>query len=209
MRTLNRLMETAGLPPSARDKALDLMAAPGRYYHGIGHLGVLWRRHEHFVQGSAFCAPVPNRLVACAIVFHDAIYDPTRGDNELRSAALWRDMAPADLAAEQVAWVTTTIEATADHLACTDAGSELARLRLWMLDLDLTPLGAPPAVFTRNTTALRQEFAHLDEAEWGRRRVAFLRTMQAAPRIFRSAPLAAAFEDQARQNIAQALREAG
>lgn len=203
---LEHLLQTAGLDLSARNEVLRLMSAPERHYHGLGHIGLLWSRHRSFSRGSAFAGPEPSRLIACAVAFHDAVYEPMRTDNETRSAALWRRSAPADLSPGQVAWVAATIEATADHLACTEAGTDAARLRLWMLDLDLTPLGERPAVFARNSKALRREFASLNEAEWQRRRAGFLGVLQAAPQIYRSAPLAVAFEQQARNNIAGVLQ---
>lgn len=208
MRMLDHLLQTAGLDLPARAEILQSMGAPGRHYHGLGHLGVLWSRHRRFSRGTGFAAAKPSRLIACAIAFHDAIYDPLRNDNEVRSAALWRRMAPPDLTACQVAWVSDTIEATADHLAITDAGSESARLRLWLLDLDLSPLGERPPVFARNTHALRREFATLEDAEWARRRVGFFRQFLAAPRIYRSPVLADSFEEQARQNISQVIAAA-
>ena len=206
MRGLDDLLHTAGLGPSAIEALLRLMGAPGRHYHGPGHLGLLWSRHRRFSPGTDFASQAADRRIACAIAYHDAIHDPTRNDNEMRSAALWRQSAPADLAPVDIDWVTATIEATADHLSVTDASSEAARLRLWMLDLDLTPLGEPPAVFDRNTQALRLEFAHLTDAAWESQRIGFLRHVQAAERIYRSAPLAAAFERRARSNIERALR---
>lgn len=206
VRMLDHLLRSADLDPAAGEEVFQLMRAPGRHYHGLNHLGLLWSRHRRFAAGSAFAAPTPSRLIACAILFHDAIYAPLRNDNEARSAALWCSHAPADLSDRQVAWVAGTIEATANHLACTDAGSECARLRLWMLDLDLTPLGERPAVFARNSMALRREFAGMDEAAWHRQRIRFMRQVQAAPQIYRSVRLAVAFEQQARRNIAQVLQ---
>ena len=203
---LDHLLQTAGLDVPARAELVRLMGAPERHYHGIGHLGVLWSRHRRFSPGTQFATAEASRLVACAVAFHDAVYDPLRSDNETRSAALWRQAVPAGLTADQVAWVAETIEATADHLAFSDAATEAGQLRLWMLDLDLTPLGERPSVFLRNSHALRREFAALDDAQWHRQRTAFLGALQAAPQIYRSPPLAAAFEQQARENIAQALR---
>lgn len=202
---LDHLLRTAGLDMPARIEVLQLMGSPERHYHGLGHVGLLWSRHRKFSRGTEYAVAASSRLIACAIAFHDAVYDPLGGDNEIRSAALWRQSAPADLPAADVAWVSDTILATADHLACNDASSLPARLRLWMLDLDLTPLGERPIVFARNSRALRRESAGLDEAEWHRRRIAFLGQIRAAPRIYRSPPLAAAFEAQARENIASAL----
>ena len=203
---LDDLLETAALDLPARTAILQLMDSPERHYHDLSHLGVLWSRHRRFSRGSGFAAAEPSRLIACAIAFHDAVYDPLRSDNEARSAALWRQMAPADLPVAPVAWVSDAIEATADHLAFTDMSTELARLRLWMLDLDLTPLGEQPAIFARNSRALRREYATLDDTEWHRRRLGLLERFLAAPQIYRSPSLAAAFERQARENIAQVLQ---
>ncbi len=204
---LHDLLSTAALSAAARNIVLRQMATSRRHYHGLMHLATLWTRHCRFGIGTPFLAPAASRLIACAIAFHDAVYDATRRDNEHRSALLWRRHAPADLSAADVDWVAATIEATADHLASRDASTQRARLRLWLLDLDLTPLGEQPELFARNTRRLRAEYRHLPEAEWESGRLAFLRKLQAAPALFRSAPLAAAFERQARRNIARELGE--
>jgi predicted metal-dependent HD superfamily phosphohydrolase len=202
---LHDLLSTAALSATARNVVLRQMATSRRHYHGLLHLATLWTRHGRFGIGTPFLAPAATRLIACAIAFHDAIYDATRRDNEHRSALLWRRYAPPDLSAADVNWVATTIEATADHLASRDASTPRARLRLWLLDLDLTPLGEQPELFARNTRRLRAEYRHLREADWERSRLAFLRKLQSAPALYRSAPLATAFEAQARRNIAREL----
>jgi len=202
---LHDMLSTADLSEAARNIVLRQMATSRRHYHSLMHLAILWTRHRRFGAGTPFLAPTATRLIACAIAFHDAVYDPTRRDNEHRSALLWRRHAPADLSRADVDWVAATIEATADHLATHDATTQRDRLRLWLLDLDLTPLGEPSELFARNTSRLRAEYRHLPEADWHSGRLAFLRKLQAAPALFRSAPLAAAFEQQARRNIAREL----
>lgn len=204
---LHELLSTAALSEPARNLVLRRMGTPGRHYHGLAHLAVLWTRHRRFGTGTPFVAPAASRLIACAIAFHDAVYDATRRDNEHRSALLWRRWAPADLSRANVDWVFETILATADHLAAREATTRAGRLRLWMLDLDLTPLGEPSELFARNTRRLRTEYRHLPEDEWQRNRLAFLRKLLTAPALYRSAPLAAAFERQARRNIARELGE--
>lgn len=202
---LHDLLSTASLSAAARNVVLRQMATSRRHYHGLLHLATLWTRHCRFGIGTPCLAPAASRLIACAIAFHDAIYDATRRDNEHRSALLWRRYAPSDLCAADVAWVAGTIEATADHLGTHDSSTQRARLRLWLLDLDLTPLGEQPELFARNTRRLRAEYRHLRDADWERGRLAFLRKLQSAPALYRSAPLAAAFEQQARSNIAREL----
>ena len=203
--TLHHLLAAAALSDAARHVVLRRMDEPRRHYHGLMHLATLWTRHRRFGRGTPFAAPRASRLIACAIAFHDVIYDATRHDNEHRSALLWRRHAPADLSPRDVDWIAGTIEATADHLAPRQARTPRERLRIWMLDLDLSPLGEPSELFARNTRGLRIEYLHLPQATWQAGRTAFLRKLQAEPRLFRYRPLAAAFERQARRNIAREL----
>jgi len=193
---------------SAREDLRRRMSAADRRYHGLAHLAALWSRHRVLGRGTEFHAPPMERLIAGAIAFHDAVFDPTLADNERASAALWRDAAGAAgmLQRDEVDWVARTIEATSDHLGAPDAQrTPLERARLWVLDLDLTPLGEPPARFARNARLLRAEHAHLDDAAWERQSLGFLARLQAAPRLFRTPAIAAAFEARARTNIARVL----
>lgn len=187
------------------------MADPARHYHGLGHLALLWRRHASLGAGSPLTRSPWHRLVACAIAYHDAIYDPTRRDNEARSADLWRAALPT-LPPIEIDWVAGTILATADHLgAMPDPAMSLEAwaARLWVLDLDLTPIGEAPAGFMANTAALRAEFAHLQEAAWEAGRIGFLRSLAERPAIYRSPAIAAAFDRPARANLARELAAAG
>ena len=183
------------------------LAGPSRHYHGTAHIALLWQRHRHYGTGRAVHQEPWNTWLACAIAYHDAIYDAASRDNEAASAALWQSDHP-DLPPDGIAWVTGTILATANHLAATpDPGmSEPAwAARAWMLDLDLTPLAESPAVFAANTEALRREFAHLSDTAWSTGRLAFLRAIAATPRLFRTPVLHEAFEAQARANFAREL----
>lgn len=200
------------LPVSTEAKTVLVrrMSGSGRHYHGLDHLALLWRRHRRFGVGAPPHGTEANRLVACAIAYHDAFYDPRRDDNEVESARLWRQAADgAGLTDRQVAWVAGTIEATADHLG---AGSGTANgtdaLRLWVLDLDLTPLGETPERFAHNTEKLRAEFTHLDEASWRQGRRVFLAGLRRHARLYRT-PALACFEAPARANIARELARLG
>ena len=187
------------------------MAAPGRRYHDLRHLVLLWARHLVLGRGSDLCEPRLARMVASAIAFHDAVLEPGRINNERASAVLWREAASVALPTEEVDWVAGTIEATADHLTSAAAilaegePAPLARARLWMLDLDLTPLGEPTADFVRNTRLLRLERPDLDDGAWERHLLAFLAPLQTAPRLYRTPVIEATFAAQAKANIAQVL----
>ena len=62
--------------------------------------------------------PQVARMIAAAILFHDAILVPGADDNEARSAELWRRAARRlrGFTPAEIAWVADTIRATADHL---------------------------------------------------------------------------------------------
>jgi predicted metal-dependent HD superfamily phosphohydrolase len=198
-----QLMSHVPVPTAAAADLHARLAGPDRHYHGLAHVELLWQRHLRHAS-PALAAPPWHGLIACAIAFHDAIYDAARKDNEARSAELWRSAGPA-LPQPQVDWVAGTIMATADHLGTTpEPGMDAAAwaARAWMLDLDLTPLGEDPATFDANTEALRREFHHLSEAQWQQGRTAFLRRFAAAPVLFRTPALRDVFEGRTRANLA-------
>jgi predicted metal-dependent HD superfamily phosphohydrolase len=208
---LDRLLSRVPVGATARADLAARLRGADRHYHGEAHILLLWRRHLAFGTGLALRGPPWETLIACAIAYHDAIHDPRRHDNEAASAQLWRDARP-DLPARDVAWVAGTIMATADHLATRrEAGMEDAAwaARLWLLDLDLTPIGEEPATFIANAALLRREFAHLPEAEWEAGRIGFLRRLDAASRLFRTDALGKAFQGPARRNIALELGTGG
>jgi predicted metal-dependent HD superfamily phosphohydrolase len=108
----------------------------------------------------------------------------------------------------EIAWVSGTILATADHLGTPLQPRGLGWARSWMLDLDLTPIGEEAAWFRRNSRGLRAEARHMDEAAYDCGQIKFLAKLQAAPEILRTPRLKAAFEARARTNIAAETRRA-
>lgn len=190
-----------------RDDLWCRLAQPARHYHGVAHVALLWERHCRHGAGLAFTQPPWHRLIACAIAFHDAVLDTTRRDNEDRSAALWR-ASGADLDEACLAWVEGTILATSDHLgAVAENGMTPAAwaARLWVLDLDLTPIGEVMDEFAENTARLRRENAHLRDAEWESFRLSFLRRLAQAPAVYRSPALADVYAAHARANLSREI----
>jgi predicted metal-dependent HD superfamily phosphohydrolase len=212
-RELQDLFEHVPLGDSVKDRLFAEMSRPGRVYHGLHHLETLWRRHALYSRDAGLSGAGPTRLLACTIAYHDSVYDVRRDDNEACSARLWlRDSADAPVSEEDRDWVAQTISATSDHLAYhanPGASGGKARLRekarLWMLDLDLTPLGETPETFDENSRQLRAEFAHLSSAEWKANMRQFRRRFLEAPQIYRTPVLAAHFESAARMNLARPI----
>jgi predicted metal-dependent HD superfamily phosphohydrolase len=207
-RGLQDLLDAVELPPKVRADLLRRMAAPWRGYHGLRHLAVLWERHQRYGRTGPMRRPRVARLIAAAILFHDAVLVPGAEDNELRSAQLWRQAARRlrHFTPAEIAWVAGTIQATADHLNAPMPHGERGVARLWMLDLDLSPIGEEAEVFDRNGRGLRAECRHLDDASFAEVQRAFLARIGAAPRLLRHPRLHAAFEQRARANIRRELR---
>jgi len=128
--------------------------------------------------------------------FHDAIYDPRAADNELRSAALAREvLANASVSASRVDRIEQLILATRTHES--DGSPDVALL----LDLDLSVLGAAPDVYADYAVAIRQEYAWVPEADYRRARAAVLQRFLDRPTLFLTKPLQQLYETQARQNL--------
>jgi len=175
------------MPP---DLLLDLTrryTEPHRHYHGI----------EHIAHMLAVGAPVGiDEVQVMAIWFHDAVYDPTRNDNEEASAQLAeRLLADGGWAPTDVAAVASIVRDTATHTPTS------ARAGL-VIDLDLMGLAAPDPIFDRNSANIRREYDHIPDAEFGAGTVAFVDAFLARPSIYHTAwgkPL----EALARANLAR------
>lgn len=208
-RDFDALLARVPVSDRAKSELTAMMESHERHYHGVGHLALLWRRHRLYAAAEGLTAPEIEILIACAIAYHDCVYERGRRDNEERSAEVWlRASAGAPLSEQDRNWVADTIRATADHLAYPDPAADAPtrdRARTWVLDLDLTPLGEADADFDRNTELLRLEVPHLTDAQYDAGRLGFLRRLSDAPRVYRTPTLAAKFEAQARANFARQL----
>ncbi len=187
------------------------MSASGRHYHGLDHLADLWVQHRRLSRGGRFAKPAAKRLIAAAIVYHDAIYDPRRSDNETASAALWRRHAglAARLPRRDIAQVAEAIEATGRHAAGELANGHCNAITHWLLDLDLVSIGAAYYRFQSNTAGLRAESDFIPARDWQRQSKKFLSALAQRKQLFYSLRISRAFETVARVNLAQALRTRG
>lgn len=209
---LRDLLAAVPLPDDCKSALHAQMSASDRHYHGTAHLALLFDRHLRFAPEAGLDGAAETRMIACAIAFHDCIYDSSRCDNEERSAQAWLE-ASGDLDASERLWVADTIRATGDHLsygrraAAATPGSAEA-LRLWMLDLDLTPFGETPGLFDRNAQLLRAEAPQMDDVDFETARLRLLRRFADAPVIYRTKAIADRFDEPARGNLARHLSAA-
>lgn len=154
-----------------------------------GHL----RTHQHHAQDPL--------AIALAIWFHDAIYDPLRGDNEERSALLAHDTLSAWGCSEAlVRSVVAKVRATAGH-TWTDGDPDTALF----LDLDLSILGTAPEVYQRYTEQIAHEYAWVPPEMYRARRAAVLHDFLNRPTLYFTPALRALWEAPARLNLQREL----
>jgi predicted metal-dependent HD superfamily phosphohydrolase len=135
-----------------------------------------------------------------AVWLHDVVYDPRASDNEERSAAMARQMLEEGEVSPAVAdavgaliLATRHAEPPEDHDA------------RYVVDADLSILGATPFEFDRYERQVRQEYFFVSETEWRERRPRILRRFLLRERIFETAEFAS-FEAPARANLERSLR---
>lgn len=170
-----------------------------RHYHTLQHLRECFEHFEASRRDAAQPAPI-----AIALWFHDAFYDPTRDDNEERSANWAREAALEAGVAEATAQrLHAMVMATRHEVMPEDADTRL------LVDIDLSILGAPPERFDESDVQIRREYAHVPEDEWriGRRRV--LHGFLGRVRLYGTERYHALLEGRARDNLQRALDRLG
>lgn len=172
----------------------------GRAYHGWSHVAAMLAEFDG-VRAHPEFASLRGDEVELAIYFHDAIYDPRKGDNETASAALFSEEAAngTRLGSDGPRRIGDLILATVTHEPSADAATRL------LLDLDLSVLGARQEEYAAYALAVRREYAHVPEAAWRLGRCAVLRRFLARKRIYQSAHFAGRCEARARANLLQEL----
>ncbi len=172
------------LPPPQWQAIRDAYETPPRAYHHFGHVRALLRHFGEVAQGPGWRQP---REVWLAMLYHDAIYQAGRADNEARSAQLARQQIGHWLpdAGIDIDRVVQLIELTARHgtLQPGDVDAEAALF----LDCDMAILAAPAARFDAYDRGIAREYAgHVPALLFRINRRRFLRGLLRAPRIFLS-----------------------
>lgn len=171
---------------------LDRWGEEHRKYHGRTHLLAVLEALDRLT------APKPPpRTVLLAAWFHDAVYRGLAGEDEEESARLAEDrLAHAGLPAGDVDEVARLVRMTADHRP--DPDDEPAAL---LSDADLSVLGGDPAAYARYLSAVREDFAHIGDADFAAGRAAVVRQLLELEPLFRTARGRALWQDAARRNL--------
>lgn len=192
-------------PPLALIEGLRARYAEAhRSYHTWDHIeALLTLFHAH---KRRFDDP---QRVLWALYWHDAVYDPKAGDNEAQSAQLLRADARAELSDERLSAAASIIEATHKHIVPNNAPSGLRRDMTLFLDMDLSILGQPASVFDAYETAIRSEYAFVDETVYRHARAAILSRFLERDRLYFNDLFADLWEDQARANLRRSITALG
>jgi predicted metal-dependent HD superfamily phosphohydrolase len=191
------------LLPSGRDAdALgdDLLARwsePHRRYHNLDHLRAVLAHLDRVGPAS--------RVARLGAWYHDAVYQPSRLDNEKNSAALARSgLGAIGVQDGVVDEVVRLVHLTASHRA--DPGdTDGARL----CDADLAILGSAPPGYDAYRRAVREEYAAVDEPAWRLGRSAPPREFLDRDRIFATPKGRQLWEAPARANLSRELNDLG
>jgi len=192
---------TNTLPETLLRSVEDAYGRPPRAYHSWTHVQEVFR---HLASVPSWAHP---REVELAALFHDAVYEAGRSDNEAKSANLAASAIAQFIpnAGIDVAYVRRLIELTACHGKLEGDGlDEDAR---HFLDADMAILGSEPAAFDAYNDGIAREYGHIPKLVFDFNRRRFLKKLLEAPRIFLSAFFHARFDAAARANLRRALNE--
>lgn len=178
---------------------------PTRAYHTLRHIQQLFIQFDHVKHDLN-----EPHIVALALYYHDVVYDPTRSDNEEKSAEYAVNKLGRYLSTEQCARIQALIIMTATH-QLTDInsdieGNETYNDAAYLLDMDLSILGATWCEYESYAQAVRQEYIHIPTAAYQMGRIAVLENLLAHPRLYLTNHYYHHLEQQARQNIQREIK---
>lgn len=176
----------------SNDALIAAYSAPGRHYHNLAHiedcLGLLSSVDN--------LSAAERDLLVQAIWWHDAVYDPTKSDNEEQSALLAEQAVSSDIR-EQVGRLIRLTKS--HHVAPSD------RLGAILISIDLSILGAVPDRYDAYASSIRKEFAHVLDAAYRSGRSDVLQRFMARPVIFPAPGFATRYDQRARANMAREI----
>ncbi len=168
-------------------------------YHNLAHLYFCFTMldHHHHLADD-------HTVIQAAIWYHDAIYDPKRGDNEELSAALAEEELPklriqGEPIDEQVvkALILVTKHQSLPH----------GRNATLLVDIDLGILGVEERKYRRYARAIRSEYSWVPEDAYRSGRAKVLQSFLDRPFIYSTEQFRASHEARARCNLGNEISE--
>ncbi|WP_104043542.1 DUF4031 domain-containing protein [Arthrobacter sp. ZGTC412] len=171
---------------------LDRWSEPHRRYHGCTHLLSVLEALDLLTDPAD-----PPRSVLLAAWFHDAVYRGVAGQDEEESARLAEDrLQHAGLPDAEVAEVARLVRLTSDHRP--EPGDDDGAL---LCDADLSVLGGEPDEYARYVADVRQDYAHIGDADFAAGRTAVVRRLLELDPLFHSGRARELWLDAAHRNL--------
>ncbi|TDD67753.1 metal-dependent phosphohydrolase [Jiangella aurantiaca] len=185
----------AGDSPAATAEGADLLARwrePHRHYHSDRHLAAVLDAVDELADAAS-----DADAVRFAAWFHDAVYEGKPGEDEAASARLAREvLTRLDQPAAQVDEVERLVLLTAGHDPEPADGNGAV-----LCDADLAVLAGPPSDYAAYAAAVRDDYAHVSDADFATGRAAVLAGLLDRPALFRTEAGHRRWEDPARHNV--------
>lgn len=176
-------------------------AEPHRYYHDERHLEECLAELDWVVG----LGERDRRLLKWAILWHDAVYEPGRRDNEEKSAELARlELERCGVAQEDCADVSRLIRATENHSAGPD--ELLAQI---MVSIDLSILGSDEERYGEYASSVRREYSHVPDQLWATGRALVLKRLLERDPLYPHPDFQRRLGAQARRNMETELKALG
>jgi predicted metal-dependent HD superfamily phosphohydrolase len=174
----------------------DLYSQPQRHYHTLAHIDAMASALARFAPE----APLPLRF---AVIYHDAVYDSRRRDNEERSARLAvRSLGLLKVPSAGRRLTGRLILRTRFH---EPLAGEFRQLSEFFLDLDLLILGQSESEYDSYAVSIRREYDWVSETEYRQARAGILRSFLERPQIYFTGDIRTSYESQARANLEREL----
>ena len=171
---------------------LDRWGEEHRKYHGRTHLLAVLEALDLLTDPAH-----PPRTVLLAAWFHDAVYRGVAGQDEEESARLAEDrLTDAGFPPAEIEEVARLVRLTSDHQP--EPGDDDGAL---LCDADLSVLGGEPEPYARYVAAVREDYAHIGDADFAAGRAAVVRQLLALDPLFHSARARELWLDAARRNL--------
>ena len=171
---------------------LDRWSEPHRRYHGCTHLLSVLESLDLLTDPAD-----PPRTVLLAAWFHDSVYRGVAGQDEEESARLAEErLLAAGLPEEEAYEVGRLVRLTSDHRP--EPGDDDGAL---LCDADLSVLGGEPGEYARYVAAVRQDYAHIGDADFAAGRAAVVRRLLELDPLFHSGRAKELWLDAAHRNL--------
>ena len=176
-----------------------------RGYHNMDHIASCLKELSHFARlGQATHTPEDSTILAVefALWKHDVIYDPTKNDNEARSADIaYTDALNLGFGAKFAKRVQRLVMATVHKPGLTEFDEQL------IADVDISGMGYSWNSFKENGIGIRREYAHVPDKDFNEGRARILELFAEREHIYYLPYFRDRYQARARANLLQAVEE--